>query len=167
MSLVKPKPKIEVRPITYDDPIAEKIQRRRYQILVHSFLYYELDMSLVPDDKWSSWAQELVDLQVNYPDVSSKVIFFEAFKNFDGSTGFYLPYTDAQIVKIASRLLAQEKGAEAASALYRAKYQVRCTPAEIDRYLARSRVNTANMQRKEVSRDAKKPHKGLFKLSRS
>lgn len=85
--------------------IAAKIQRRRYQILVHSLIYYELDMNLIPDSTWSEWALELVALQNAHPDVAAEVIFADAFKDFDGSTGFNLPFKDEQIVNIAYRLL--------------------------------------------------------------
>lgn len=84
--------------------IAEKIQQRRLQILVHSYLYYELDTNLVDDNTWASWAKELVTLQNSYPDIAKRVIYHEAFVNFDPSTGQGLPYNDEQIVKIATRL---------------------------------------------------------------
>lgn len=92
-------------PLTYTNSTAALIQRRRYQILVHSLLYYELDISLISDDEWVKRAQELVKLQKAHPDISAQVIFSEEFKNFDGSTGYHLPYKDEQIVQIAYRLL--------------------------------------------------------------
>ena len=170
MGLVKQKPVSEFRPVTYDDPIAAKIQQRRYQILVHSLLYYELDFSLVSDHTWTRWGEELVELQKNNPDSSKKVIFYEAFKNFDASTGFDLPFKDEQIVNIAYRLLmSHESSAESQDALAKLKYQVRSTPAEIDRYLAQSRKAVNAVQRKEEKSSAKssqKSRKGLFSLPR-
>lgn len=170
MGLVKQKPVSEFRPVIYDDPIAAKIQQRRYQILVHSLLYYELDFSLVSDHTWTRWGEELVELQKNNPDSSKKAIFYEAFKNFDASTGFDLPFKDEQIVNIAYRLLmSHESSAESQDALAKLKYQVRCTPAEIDRYLAQSRKAVNAVQRKEEKASAKssqKPRKGLFSLPR-
>lgn len=170
MGLVKQKPVSEFRPVTYDDPIAAKIQQRRYQILVHSLLYYELDSSLVSDHTWARWGEELVELQKNNPESSKKVIFYEAFKNFDASTGFDLPFRDEQIVNIAYRLLmSRESNAESQDALAKLKYQVQRTPAEIDRYLAQSRKAVSAVQRKEEKASAKsnqKPRKGLFSLPR-
>ena len=116
MALVKAKTVVEERPITYDDLIAAKIQQRRYQILVHSLLYYELAINLVEDNKWAEWGKELVELQASHPDVSSRVIFAEAFKGFDASTGFNLPYRDEQVVTIAHRLLQHERTAESREA---------------------------------------------------
>ena len=55
--------------------IAEKIKQRRLQILVHSFIYYDLNENIVSDDKWSQWATELVYLQNEFPEISKKVIY--------------------------------------------------------------------------------------------
>lgn len=165
MPLIKmPKPE-DQRPITYDNPTAALIQRRRYQILVHSLLYYELDMTLVPDHQWAAWATELVKLQEENPEVASKVIFAEAFKDFDGSTGFNLPYKDEQIVRIAYRLLvSHQDSAEATDALCRLRYEVAQTPAEYDRYKKKShRLSQPKaVMTKEVKSVEQKPRKGLL-----
>lgn len=90
---------------------AEKIKRRRYQLLVHSLLYYELNINLISDDQWSKWATELAKLQEQNPEIANSVIFADEFKTFDGSTGFDLPYRDEQIINIAYRLLNARKQA--------------------------------------------------------
>ena len=101
MSLIKiPKPE-EQKPVTYDNEVAALIQRRRYQILVHSLIYYELDMNLVSDAQWAEWGVELVKLQKEHPKEAESVIFSEQFKDFDASTGYNLPFRDEQIVNIA------------------------------------------------------------------
>lgn len=126
-------------------------------------------MSLIPDHTWAKWAEELVQLQKDNPEISKKVIFYEAFKNFDASTGFDLPYRDEQIVNIAVRLLSRENSAEAQAALVRAKYQVQRTPAEIDGYLSQLRkgsASTAQAHKKEVDSRAKTTRKGLFSMPR-
>ena len=122
MALFQTGNKVEAQPITYNNEIAAKIQQRRYQILVHSLIYYELDTSIVSDHKWSEWAAELVQLQKQNPEIADKVIFAEAFKDFDGSTGFDLPFRDEQIVNIAYRLLSSSsirEHTEAAMSLIR------------------------------------------------
>lgn len=166
MALVKAKTFVEARPIIYDDPVAAKIQQRRYQILVHSLLYYELDISLVSDAKWAEWGQELAHLQTNYPDMASKVIFADAFKGFDGSTGFNLPYKDEQVVNIAYRLLKRERSAESADALYKLQYGLQRTPAEYSRYKMRSQSAKPVSTMKEVKPIEQKPRKGLFSVPR-
>lgn len=165
MALVKAKAPAVEQLINYNSKIAAKIQQRRYQILVHSLIYYELDTNIVSDDKWASWAVELVQLQKDYPDISSKVIFAEAFKNFDGSTGFNLPYNDEQVVNIAYRLLNGEKAANNADLLYRLQYCVRCTPAEYHSYKKASR-SASTSAKKEVKPVEPKHRKGLFSVPR-
>jgi hypothetical protein len=164
MALVKAKTVAEERPITYDDSIAAKIQQRRYQILVHSLLYYELDISLVTDAKWAEWGKELAELQTAHTDIASRVIFAEAFKDFDGSTGFHLPFKDEQVVKIAYRLLKRENSAESADALYKLQYGIQRTPAEYKRYKQRS--HSAKSVKKEVKPVEQKQRKGLFSVAR-
>lgn len=167
MALVKAKTYVEERPVTYDNPIAAKIQQRRYQILVHSLLYYELDISLVPDSKWAEWGRELADLQTAHPDISSRVIFAEAFKSFDGSTGFHLPFRDEQIINIAYRLLKQENSAESTDALRKLQYSTERLPAEYDSYKRQSHAaKTTEPVKKEVKPIEKKQRKGLFSVSR-
>lgn len=85
--------------------ISEKIQQRRYQMLVHSYLYYQLGESLVSDHDFDRWARELVELQEKYPEESEKVRYYREFKDFDGSSGFDLPYTMPEIQDKGNRLL--------------------------------------------------------------
>lgn len=168
MALVKARTAVDERPVNYDDPTAEKIQRRRYQVLVHSLLYYELDINLISDRQWQDWAQELAALQDAHPDIASRVIFAEAFKGFDGSTGFNLPYRDEQVVRIAYRLLKGERSAESADALHKLQYGIQQTPAEYARYKKRSHsAKPATPVKKEVNSNEQKPRKGLFSVSRT
>ena len=167
MALVKAKTAVEGTPVNYADPIAEKIQRRRYQLLVHSLLYYELDMNLVSDSQWSAWAKELAQLQIDHPDIASRVIFADAFKGFDGSTGFNLPFSDEQVVNIAYRLLHRQRSAESADALYKLQYGVRRTPAEYTKYKLRSHSATPTSEKKEVKPVEQKQRKGLFSVPRA
>ena len=89
--------------------IAEKIQQRRYQMLVHSYIYYEMNENLISDSKWSSWAMELVDLQSKYPHIAEKVIYAKDFADWDGSSGAFLTYADKpNIVMTAIRLTRKE-----------------------------------------------------------
>ena len=47
--------------------IKAKIRQRRSQMLIHSCLYYEMDDSIVSDDQWQQWADELEVLQKENP----------------------------------------------------------------------------------------------------
>ena len=86
-----------------DLEIAQKIQQRRLQILIHSYLYYVKDVNIVSDACWSKWAMELVDLQHEYPEIASKVVYAIDFKDFDGSSGAFFNYDD-ETVNRAERL---------------------------------------------------------------
>ena len=46
--------------------VAELLNRRRRQILVHSIIYYKMDDNLISDSAWSAWATELEELQKKY-----------------------------------------------------------------------------------------------------
>lgn len=85
--------------------IQEHIQRRRLQLLVHSCIYYELNRNIIDDKTWDSWARELVQLQKNYPEESKTTIWYEAFKDWDASTGAFLPIKDEWVVMKSKQLL--------------------------------------------------------------
>lgn len=86
--------------------IAEKIQQRRYQMLVHSYIYYELNKNVVSDSQWSKWATELAELQNQYPEIAKSVIYAKDFENWDGSSGAFLDYSNKpNIVTTANVLL--------------------------------------------------------------
>ena len=89
--------------------IQDLIQRRRLQLLVHSCIYYELDKNIVSDRQWDEWARELVQLQKDYPDESREVIWYDAFKDWDASTGAFLPLKDEWVVRKAKQLLRLQK----------------------------------------------------------
>ena len=74
-------------------------------MLVHSYLYYEKDVNIISDAKWSQWAMELVQLQKDNPKVSNEVEYADLFKDWDGSSGAFLKYDDA-IKATAERLYA-------------------------------------------------------------
>ena len=84
--------------------IAEKIQQRRLQILVHSCIYYELNGSAVSDKQWDTWAKELVSLQRQFHHIAEQVIWHSDFVDFDGTTGFNLPIKDEWVMKKAMQM---------------------------------------------------------------
>lgn len=82
--------------------VEEKIKQRRLQILVHSFIYYELNQNIISDDKWNRWAQELLKLQQDNPQIITD--YQEEFEDWDGSTGAFFNY-DAHIISVAHHLI--------------------------------------------------------------
>jgi hypothetical protein len=88
--------------------IAEKIQQRRLQLLIHSCIYYEMNQNLITDKKWDEWARELKKLQDEYPEISRQVEWYAAFIDWDASTGAFLPLKNEWVVKKAKWLLNPE-----------------------------------------------------------
>jgi hypothetical protein len=92
--------------------IAQKIQQRRLQLLIHSYLYYEEDTNIISDHTWNKWAVELVNLQKKYPEIAEKVIYSEQFMDWDGSSGAYFTYDESTIYRAKFLLMQnQKKGA--------------------------------------------------------
>lgn len=89
-----------------NEEIANLIKRRRFQVYVHSYLYYERDVNIISDAMFDSISHELADLQQKYPDISKQVEWYNEFKDYDGSTGAFLPFNNQRIINIANRLLA-------------------------------------------------------------
>lgn len=88
------------------DDIHELINRRRRQILVHSIIYYEFDDCLISDNQWAEWAQELENLQRDYPDIADECDYATAFYGFEHSSGYNLPLRDPWGVNKARYLIA-------------------------------------------------------------
>jgi hypothetical protein len=61
--------------------------------------------NIIDDYTFDMWAKELVELQERYPKESREARFHDAFENFDGSSGFDLPYSMPDIQAIGNRLL--------------------------------------------------------------
>ena len=87
-----------------DLEIAERIQQRRIQLLIHSCIYYKLNNSIISDKKWDEWARELKTLQEHYPNIAEKVMWYDAFKDWDASTGAFLPLDDEWVMRKALQL---------------------------------------------------------------
>lgn len=85
--------------------IQSKIEQRRRQLLVHSYIYYELDDNVIDDDAYNRWSKELVELQLKYPKESSRASYYQEFKNFTGDTGFDLDYRKPNIINTAEFLI--------------------------------------------------------------
>lgn len=85
--------------------IAEFINRRRRQLLVHSILYYEMNENIITDAQWTKWAVELEEIQNKHPDIAAEGYHAEAFKNFEHSSGFNLPLNDPYAINKARQLL--------------------------------------------------------------
>lgn len=87
--------------------IKEKIRQRRRQMLVHSYIYYELNQNIISDHKWSEWAKELQQLQQDYPEESKAVEYYDDFKDWDGSSGAFLNF--GEDIKTVAQILLENQ----------------------------------------------------------
>lgn len=60
-------------------------------MLVHSYLYYVKDDPIISDEQWQAWADELTQLQNDYPNCCKIKYYDKEFFDWDGSTGMHLP----------------------------------------------------------------------------
>lgn len=90
--------------------IREKIRQRRRQMLVHSYIYYELNDNIIPDSKWAEWAKELVQLQQDYPKESEEEEFYDMFRDWDGSSGAFLNF--GENIKTVAKILLNKRTSE-------------------------------------------------------
>ena len=74
-------------------------------MLVHSYLYYEMDESVIDDHTWQRWANELAELQDNNPDSCNIGFFDKEFEGWNGSSGYDLPLRNPWVYDKALKLL--------------------------------------------------------------
>lgn len=79
----------------------ERLRQLRLNMLVHSYLYYHLNDSLISDHQWQAQADELVELQKYRHYIGC---YDDAFKGWDASTGYHLP-VDQWVIHKATQLL--------------------------------------------------------------
>jgi hypothetical protein len=85
------------------------IQRRRRQLYVHSYLYYRMNTTLVPDETYDRWARELIELQKDYPRESETAPYHDDFKDFQMGDSFALDLDQAWIHDCCLQLLTYHK----------------------------------------------------------
>lgn len=60
-------------------------------IIVHSYIYYELDDNIISDKEYDAKSRELVKYKNDYPDLWKTSEYYEQFGDeYNGSTGFTL-----------------------------------------------------------------------------
>lgn len=87
------------KPSTLNETIVLKIKQMRLCILLHSYLYYEKNVNIISDAKWSEIAHDLAKMQIDYPNESKTVKFYKMFKDWKGDSGANLQYDEAIISK--------------------------------------------------------------------
>lgn len=82
--------------------IIYRIRHLRELLTIHSYIYYHLGTSVVTDDKWQEWAEELKVLQAQL--TGSIGTYDTEFQDWDGSTGMHLS-KDPWVVEKAQLLI--------------------------------------------------------------
>lgn len=60
-------------------------------IIVHSYIYYELNSNIIRDQQYDKKAKELVEYKNNYPDLWKSSEYYKQFgDDYNGATGFTL-----------------------------------------------------------------------------
>ena len=76
-------------------------------IILHSYIYYELDNNYISDMEYDKKAKELVKYKNEYPDLWKNSMYYKQFGNdYNGATGFTLYHDlDDEQKKIIRSLL--------------------------------------------------------------
>lgn len=85
--------------------LLEWMNRRQRQILVHSFLYYQLNENIIDDSTFDRWSKELYEAMQENPEVAKRSAFYKGFLEFDGSSGYDLPFAVPDIQSTGYKLL--------------------------------------------------------------
>lgn len=89
--------------------ILSLINRRERQLLVHSFLYYQLNENIISDHTFDLWSKEMVRLREEHPREFRLSAYAKDFEDFDGSSGYNLPYSYPNIQSTGYKLLGYHK----------------------------------------------------------
>lgn len=95
--------------MSYPFDALQLINQRQQQLLVHSFIYYQLGDNIIPDYLFDRWSNELASLQKRYPRLAKQSIYHQEFLDFEGGSGFNLPYHYPKIQAAGIWLLEQHR----------------------------------------------------------
>lgn len=73
-------------------PIRERISFLQRKVLIHSYLYYEKNKTILYDFQYDNLCKELISYQnkMGVDELKQKTDYGYAFYDFDGTTGFDL-----------------------------------------------------------------------------
>lgn len=67
-----------------------KIETLQRWIMVHSYIYYELNTNVVSDNMYDKNVLQLLELRKENKELWKRSVYKRAFRGYDGSTGFDL-----------------------------------------------------------------------------
>lgn len=77
---------------------------------MHSYIYYDLNSSLITDETFDEWAQELVRLKNKHLEEFKASEYYKDFITFEGSTGMDLLYRVPWVEAVATNLIEMKRG---------------------------------------------------------
>jgi hypothetical protein len=83
----------------------EWMNRRQRQLLVHSFLYYQLNANIINDHTFDLWSKELAEAIKTHPEIFKQTVYAKEFESFDGSSGYDLPFHYPEVQDTGYKLL--------------------------------------------------------------
>ena len=101
-------------PVYWNDSL--KISFLQRVILIHSYIYYELNNSIWNDSHYDEVAKQLTIMQNNYSKswIKKKTQYGYAFMDFDGTTGFdlweRLTKRDKRVIMNLSNMILKGEG---------------------------------------------------------
>lgn len=87
-----------------EHPALELMRRRHYQIIIHSFIYYELGENLISDQTFDAWGKELGNLIQEHPECLDELEHGYEFRDYTGGTGYHLNFKNPRVVSKALHL---------------------------------------------------------------
>lgn len=86
------------------ESIEERIDHLERMVLLHSFIYYQLNNNLVSDTKYEEFCRELEKLIKEQPEIFKKSVYYKIFKTWNRCTGMDFKYPQ-EIQNVAFRLM--------------------------------------------------------------
>lgn len=89
--------------------IQDRIDFLQRYIIVHSYIYYELNNNVISDKQYDAKSKELVRCKNEYPELWKSSMYYKQFADYSGVTGFTLYYEldphQQEIIRSIARMI--------------------------------------------------------------
>lgn len=75
-----------------EERIAQVLQRKRLQMILHCYIYHCTAEAVIDKETFQDWAQDLLKMQKQHPEIAKKVFWPEYFMDWDGQSGAHFPF---------------------------------------------------------------------------
>ena len=102
-----------------EEKILSDILRLERMFLVHSFLYYKLDQSILPDANYDILCKNIFSILREHPDIAVTTKYYEiCFQCGDTGSGYYIQNYPSEIITAAFHVLYQQRKPSESFAAY-------------------------------------------------